>query len=393
MPYEGASEGGTRWPQPQCCPRHGRDGRTGDLDIYCPMQSRFWRALRTRDRKRFFPRRAFFFEPHWAPRTRAYWCVRRGRGGTGIGWKRKTVWSPGSRVLAEQLQPNVTRPSDQVTFVVAPVGGSSVAVADRDRRETRDSPQGAPESLQSAPSGIGSCESRHGNPDKLEAIKVFQTSRKPHPEKRRSERGLHSDHPRSQGRLSADICGVMLKEDDWLVMQRCVGNLASETASLRMRAGQGVGRTSVEPREPCAIEDYVHSEIISRDFFGLARAERVKSALAVPLLSQNEVTAALEVWRRRPSRFTPQHTAELATLANLASLAIENVRLAQARESAARRLESPTRSFKRDTTSSACLRTPEGLRGLLLSGCALSEIAEQASHHLSRPVMHPQSAA
>ena len=88
----------------------------------------------------------------------------------------------------------------------------------------------------------------------------------------------------------------------------------------------------------CVIEDYVHSEVISRDFFDLARAERVKSALAVPLLSQNVVTGVLEVWRRRPSQFTPQHTAELATLANLASIAIENVCLTQARESAGRRL-------------------------------------------------------
>ena len=52
----------------------------------------------------------------------------------------------------------------------------------------------------------------------------------------------------AKARLSADICGIMLKEADWLVMQRCVGNLASETASLRMRSGQGVGGRVFETR-------------------------------------------------------------------------------------------------------------------------------------------------
>jgi GAF domain-containing protein len=180
----------------------------------------------------------------------------------------------------------------------------------------------------------------------------------------------------------------MLKEDEWLVMQRCVGNLASETATLRMRSGQGVAGRVFATREPCAIEDYIRSEVISRDFFDLARAERVKSALAVPLLSQSDVIGVLEVWRRRPSQFTPQDTAELATLANLASLAIENVRLTSARESAARRLEAAhTELQARYDVIRVCAKLQEALTALLLSGGSLAEIAELASKHLGRPVM------
>ena len=179
----------------------------------------------------------------------------------------------------------------------------------------------------------------------------------------------------------------MLKEDEWLIMQRCVGNLASETASLRMRSGQGVAGRVFATREPCAIEDYIRSEIITRDFFDLARAERVKSALAVPLLAQGEVLG-VEVWRRRPSQFTPQHTAELATLANLASLAIENVRLASARESAARRLEAAhTELQARYDVIRMSAALQEALTTLLLKGGALAEIADLASQHLARPVM------
>jgi putative methionine-R-sulfoxide reductase with GAF domain len=234
---------------------------------------------------------------------------------------------------------------------------------------------------------LGACEARHGNPDKLEAIRVFQ---------RVANRILNSGDltviftkitNEAKVRLSADICGIMLIEDDWLTMQRCVGNLASETAALRMRSGQGVAGRVFATREPCAIEDYVLSDLISHDFFDLARAERVKSALAVPLLSQNEVIGVLEVWRRRPSHFTPQHTAELATLANLASLAIENARLANARETAAKRLEIAHSELQaRYDVIRASAVFQESLTALLLTGGSLAAIAELGARHLGRPV-------
>ena len=234
---------------------------------------------------------------------------------------------------------------------------------------------------------LGACEARHGNPDKLEAIRVFQ---------RVANRILNSgdlNHiftkitNEAKSRLSADICGVMLMEDDWLTMQRCVGNLAPETAALRMRSGQGVAGRVFATREPCAVEDYVLSDVISRDFFHLARAERVKSALAAPMVSQGEVIGVLEVWRRRPSQFTPQHTAELAALANLASLAIENVRLAAAREAAANKLEVAHAELQarydviRDSAA-----FQESLTALLLAGGSLADIAELGARHLGRPV-------
>ena len=88
---------------------------------------------------------------------------------------------------------------------------------------------------------LGSCESRHGNPDKLEVIKVFQrVANRILKSRDLQEIFLQITHE-AKIRLSADICGIMLNEQDLLVMKRCVGNLAAETAALRMRAGQGVG--------------------------------------------------------------------------------------------------------------------------------------------------------
>ncbi|MCP3459371.1 MULTISPECIES: GAF domain-containing protein [unclassified Bradyrhizobium] len=252
---------------------------------------------------------------------------------------------------------------------------------------------------------IASSETHCGNPDKLEAIRVFQrVANKILKSRNLQEIFLQITHE-AKARLSADICGIMLLEEDALVMKRCTGNLAAETASLRMKSGQGVGGRVLETRKPCSIEDYVQSEIISRDFMSLARAERVRSALAVPLMSQEQVIGVLEVWRRKPSTFTPQHMAELATLANLASLAIENAALLDARELAAQKLEDAhTKLQQRYNVIRNSAALQESLISTLLDGGGLSEIAQCAHQHLRTAVIvldkhldvqacHPRTAA
>jgi putative methionine-R-sulfoxide reductase with GAF domain len=235
---------------------------------------------------------------------------------------------------------------------------------------------------------IASSESQKVNPDKLEAIRVFQrVANKILKSQNLQEIFLEITHE-AKTRLSADICGIMLLEEEALVMKRCTGNFAAETARLSMRAGQGVGGRVLQTHQPCSIEDYVQSEIISRDFMNLARAERVRSALAVPLMSQDQVLGVLEVWRRKPSTFTAQHTAELATLANLASLAIENAALLEARELAAQKLKEAHEELQQRydvIRDSANLQ--ESLISTLLNGGSLSEIAQRAHEHLRSPVL------
>jgi sugar diacid utilization regulator/putative methionine-R-sulfoxide reductase with GAF domain len=127
--------------------------------------------------------------------------------------------------------------------------------------------------------------------------------------------------------LSADICGVLLRESDRIVMRRCVGNRSPLTATLQMGPGQGLAGLVLEHSEPASVEDYMASELISRDFFHLAEAEMVRSALAAPLIGRSNVIGVLEVWRRRPSTFTPLDTMRLVALSNLTSIAIENAEL------------------------------------------------------------------
>ncbi|NKQ52240.1 GAF domain-containing protein [Amycolatopsis sp. K13G38] len=127
--------------------------------------------------------------------------------------------------------------------------------------------------------------------------------------------------------LDSDLCGVLLVEGDQVAMRSCVGNRAVETARLRMRRGQGVAGLVFLTGEPAKVDNYLEDETISDDFMFLAEKEETLSALAVPLRLHGELIGVLEVWRRRPSVFTEQHVRRMVTLADFATIAIDNARL------------------------------------------------------------------
>jgi sugar diacid utilization regulator/putative methionine-R-sulfoxide reductase with GAF domain len=187
--------------------------------------------------------------------------------------------------------------------------------------------------------------------------------------------------------LSADICGVLLREDDHIVMRRCVGNHSPETALLRMGPGQGLAGRALQRREPSAVEDYVTNAEISRDFFHLAETEMVRSALAVPLLGRESVIGVLEVWRRRPSTFTPLDHIRLVALANLTSIAIENAQLYAAQQSMLEELGRANAALNQryDTVRSLSSLT-QNLMQILLQGGGLAAIVASASSFLQADV-------
>lgn len=127
--------------------------------------------------------------------------------------------------------------------------------------------------------------------------------------------------------LEADICGVMLREDDEVRMRSCVGNRVIETSRLHMRRGQGVAGLVFLTGQPAKVDDYLRDETISQDFMSLAVQEETRSALAVPLRLHGEFLGVLEVWRRRRSLFTERDVRRLVTLADFATIAIDNARL------------------------------------------------------------------
>jgi len=187
--------------------------------------------------------------------------------------------------------------------------------------------------------------------------------------------------------LSADICGLLLREGEEIVMQRCVGHSSLATATLRMRQGQGIAGQVFASMQPCRVEDYLQSEEISRDFFSLAEDEKVRSALAAPLLSRDDVIGVLEVWRRRPSTFTDLETSRLVALANLVSIAIENARLYTARQSTLNELEQANKTLndRYELVRDLVIFTQDLVQSLLLEQ-GMPAIAKRASEYLDATV-------
>ena len=188
--------------------------------------------------------------------------------------------------------------------------------------------------------------------------------------------------------LGADICGIMLREGDAVVMQRCVGNFSADVASLRMEAGQGLAGRVFATKEPCHVENYLESNEISTDFMNLARIERVRSALGAPLMSQDDIVGVLEVWRRETSKFDERDTRRLVALANLTSVAIENARLSQVRETMVHELIAANHAIlERYEVIRASGAFQNELMRLLLEGRSLDNVAAKAAAHLAADVL------
>ncbi len=188
--------------------------------------------------------------------------------------------------------------------------------------------------------------------------------------------------------LSSDICGVLLREGDEIVMRRCVGNVSPETAVLRMGPGQGLAGLVLARRAPSSVDDYVSSGTISRDFFHLAEAEAVRSALAAPLLGRKQTIGVLEVWRRRPSTFTEEDNNRLVALANLASIALENAQLYASQRQAVEKLGCANEALNQRYDTVAGLATlTQNLMQLLLDGGGLNAIVAGAGSYLGAQVV------
>lgn len=147
--------------------------------------------------------------------------------------------------------------------------------------------------------------------------------------------------------LDSDICGVMLRDGDVVDMRACVGNRCAETTRLRMRRGQGLAGLVFDTGRPAKVDSYLEDRTISDDFMSLAQREETLSALAVPLSLQGEFLGVLEVWRRRASIFTEQDVRRMVTLADIATVAIDNARQHDVRAAATAEAEAARDALQR----------------------------------------------
>ena len=92
-------------------------------------------------------------------------------------------------------------------------------------------------------------------------------------------------------------------------------------------SGWNIAARAVRARAPVYLDDTeTDAEYRSRGA-GLARARGVRSIVAVPMMSQNNVVGTIAVSRREPGSFSDEEIALLQTFADQAVIAIENVRL------------------------------------------------------------------
>jgi len=187
--------------------------------------------------------------------------------------------------------------------------------------------------------------------------------------------------------LDADICGVLLREGDELRMRSCVGHRVVETSRLRMERGQGVAGLVFLTGEPAKVDDYLSDQQISQDFMALAEQEQTQSALAVPLRLHGEFLGVLEVWRRRPSRFSEQDVHRMVTLADVATIAIDNAGLYERQAQMVTQLRQTRDALQ---TQVAMLRrsslVQQSLLATVLDGAGLAALVRTAGTELGCPV-------
>ena len=126
--------------------------------------------------------------------------------------------------------------------------------------------------------------------------------------------------------VEADMAGVFLLEEGELVMRSCVGHRTAQTAHLRMHKGQGLAGQVLATGQPCAIDDYFASALITHEFDTLAEKEGAYAALAAPLAIGGDIIGVLEVWARRRSVFGESHERRIVEVAKLVAIAISNAR-------------------------------------------------------------------
>jgi sugar diacid utilization regulator/GAF domain-containing protein len=188
--------------------------------------------------------------------------------------------------------------------------------------------------------------------------------------------------------LNADIGGVFLREGDELAMRSCVGNETLEIDRLRMKRGQGLAGRVFDTGRPCKVDDYLGSDLLNRDFFWLARDERIRCALGAPLRARESVIGVLEVWRRRNVPFTEQDVHRVVALANLTTIAIQNARLYESQRTAVQDLTVANETLRRQNEFvRLAAELQDDVIQALLDGRGVAAIARVVAHHAAAEVV------
>jgi len=141
--------------------------------------------------------------------------------------------------------------------------------------------------------------------------------------------------------LKSDTSMLALREDqgDEFAIRAQTGAGSAIVAGTRFREGEGLGGRVVASGKPLLVGDYV-GEYTDSPFLEIIKQTSMKSFVAVPLKSDDEVIGVLYVMSAIPDKFKDEDVELLSALATQATISIKNAKLYQQVREHAEQLES-----------------------------------------------------
>jgi phosphoserine phosphatase RsbU/P len=100
-----------------------------------------------------------------------------------------------------------------------------------------------------------------------------------------------------------------------------IGHLPEVAERIRVKVGEGVTGRAVQERRAILLDD------VSKDRGYIEAVPRVRSELAVPLITKNKVIGVIDLEAREPGYFKEEHARLLSLIGSRIAVSIENARL------------------------------------------------------------------
>lgn len=100
-----------------------------------------------------------------------------------------------------------------------------------------------------------------------------------------------------------------------------IGHLPEVAERIRVKVGEGVTGRAVKERRAILVDD------VSKDQDYIEALPRVRSELAVPLITKNKVIGVIDLEAREPGYFNEEHARLLSLIGSRIAVSIENARL------------------------------------------------------------------